>query len=404
MKVEGLRGDGTIGDNGGLSALVAGALVAITLLVLLDADHGGIVSRREAVRDDPASMTRVYEIAKSDSIGRRAAPLADREPIGEVPYTSRHREEFFSHSLRNLGARLAETTGALRHADETRQRMSEDEAMLEASVERLLDQRDRARAGNAWHSERLEYLSDLLDRSREDARLWRDAVETRIVSRRGRLEEIAEKLGIDAWSDLLSGSQANGLLETSVAETATGGPLEELPEAGQGLPIAMLSEPGVGKLARDRLTLLEALDRSLASLPIGSPMYFAYPTSGYGQRKDPISGRRAYHRGLDLAAARGTRVRATGEGTVVHAGRSGAYGILVEVDHGRGLTSRFAHLARALVAVGDRVTVGMPLGIIGNTGRSTGRHLHYEIALDGTPRDPMPFLVIGRDLARDPAS
>ena len=399
-----MHGDGRIGGNGGVSALVAGALVAITSLVLLDADHGGNISNRTAVRGEPASMTHVYEIARSDAAQRRAALLVDRQPAGEAPKASRHLEELLSHSLRNLGVRLTETTGALRDADEARQRMSEDEATLEASVERLLDQRDRARAGNAWHSERLEYLSDLLERSREDARSWRDALETRIVSRRGRLEEIAEKLGIDAWPDLLAGSPATAMLETSAAEIATGGPLEELPEADPGLPIAMLSGPGVGKLARDRLTLLEALDRSLASLPIGNPMYFAYPTSGYGKRKDPISGGRAYHRGLDLAAARGTRVRATGEGTVVHAGRSGAYGVLVEVDHGRGLTSRFAHLARALVEVGDRVTVGMPLGIIGNTGRSTGRHLHYEIAVDGTPRDPMPFLVIGRDLARDPES
>ena len=90
---------------------------------------------------------------------------------------------------------------------------------------------------------------------------------------------------------------------------------------------------------------------------------------------------------------------AAAPGRVTTAGRLGDYGILVEIDHGLGLATRYAHLSRTLVKAGDVVTARQPIGIMGNTGRSTGRHLHYEIRLDGEALDPAAFLEAGRQLA-----
>jgi murein DD-endopeptidase MepM/ murein hydrolase activator NlpD len=110
-------------------------------------------------------------------------------------------------------------------------------------------------------------------------------------------------------------------------------------------------------------------------------------TSGFGMRVHPVTGERRRHAGVDIAAPTGTPVAAVAGGTVVHAGASGGYGTLVEVDHGNGVTSRYAHLSAADVAVGDRLAPGQRLGAVGSTGRSTGPHLHLELRVEGEPVD-----------------
>lgn len=139
-----------------------------------------------------------------------------------------------------------------------------------------------------------------------------------------------------------------------------------------------------------------ALRKIMASLPLAEPLPDYRVMSPFGRRKDPINGRHAMHEGIDLGGDRGARIRATQAGTVVHAGREGAYGISVVIDHGMGITTRYAHLKTASVRRGQKVRTGQPLGIIGSTGRSTGRHLHYEVRLDDRAIDPHPFLEAAR--------
>ena len=117
--------------------------------------------------------------------------------------------------------------------------------------------------------------------------------------------------------------------------------------------------------------------------------------SGFGYRRDPLRRRGAVHTGLDFGGPRNAPVQATAPGTVVEAGRSGAYGIMVVIDHGLGIETRYAHLSRALVRVGDKVTAGSRSGPMGRTGRATGPHLHYEIRFDGRALNPRPFLEAG---------
>jgi murein DD-endopeptidase MepM/ murein hydrolase activator NlpD len=120
--------------------------------------------------------------------------------------------------------------------------------------------------------------------------------------------------------------------------------------------------------------------------------------SGFGYRRDPFRRRGALHTGLDFGGPRNAPVLATAPGTVVESGRQGAYGIMVVIDHGMGIETRYAHLSRALVRVGDRVQTGRKVGIMGRTGRATGHHLHYEIRVDGRPLNPKPFLEAGAKL------
>ena len=116
-------------------------------------------------------------------------------------------------------------------------------------------------------------------------------------------------------------------------------------------------------------------------------------TSGFGVRSDPFHAGAAMHPGIDLAGSYGTPIYATADGTVLRAGwNSGGYGNLVEVDHGRGITTRYGHMSAILVQAGDHVTRGQQIGRMGSTGRSTGNHLHYEVRIDGRAMNPIPFM------------
>lgn len=115
-------------------------------------------------------------------------------------------------------------------------------------------------------------------------------------------------------------------------------------------------------------------------------------TAGFGQRMDPFSGEEAFHPGIDIADAVGTDVMATGDGLVIEAEPDAGYGRSILIDHGDGITTRYAHLSRIFVVVGEQVKQGEIIGAIGVSGRTTGPHLHYEVRIHGTPVNPARFL------------
>jgi murein DD-endopeptidase MepM/ murein hydrolase activator NlpD len=114
--------------------------------------------------------------------------------------------------------------------------------------------------------------------------------------------------------------------------------------------------------------------------------------SSFGRRTDPLSGEGSFHTGIDLTAAVGTPVHVTGDGVVESAGWSGRYGKLVEVDHGNGIVTYYAHLSQFLVVPGEEVHGGQVIALSGGTGRVTGPHMHYEVRLAGTPVNPYKYL------------
>jgi murein DD-endopeptidase MepM/ murein hydrolase activator NlpD len=135
----------------------------------------------------------------------------------------------------------------------------------------------------------------------------------------------------------------------------------------------------------------------VTTLPIARPMPADFETtSGFGARSDPFTRGMAMHTGIDFRAPSGTPVRATAAGKVVESGHTGGYGNMVEIDHGNGLTSRYAHLSVLDVDVGETVQKGTVIGRVGSTGRSTGPHLHYETRIDGDAADPLRFLRVGQ--------
>jgi murein DD-endopeptidase MepM/ murein hydrolase activator NlpD len=137
---------------------------------------------------------------------------------------------------------------------------------------------------------------------------------------------------------------------------------------------------------------LEDMEAGMASIPALVPVKDYRLSSRYGRRYDPFNGRMAQHAGLDLAGSRGEPIYATADGRIVRAGPMSGYGTMAEINHGKGMSTRYGHMTQVLVKAGQRVKQGDMIGRMGSTGRSTGTHLHYEIRVDGRAINPKPFI------------
>ena len=177
---------------------------------------------------------------------------------------------------------------------------------------------------------------------------------------------------------------------------AMGGPYEAVPSAPaapiSGTPLIAGKADPQFRLLFQSWKRLEQLQRGVVAIPSQRPVESATFTSGFGVRSDPFGRGAAMHAGVDIPGPIGTPIYATADGIVGRAERAGAYGNLVELDHGKGIQTRYGHLSAILVQPGARVTRGQLIARMGSTGRSTGSHLHYEVRLDGNAVNPMPFL------------
>ena len=164
------------------------------------------------------------------------------------------------------------------------------------------------------------------------------------------------------------------------------------PGDGRGGPFDGSADPTFKQLFTS-WKKLDNLASSAIAVPSDKPVKTAAFTSGYGVRSDPFGRGAAMHGGIDLAGPSGTPIYATADGTVGRAGwNSGGYGNLVEVNHGRGIETRYGHLSQILVSPGQQVRRGQLIARMGSTGRSTGSHLHYEVRIEGRAVNPIPFM------------
>ena len=162
---------------------------------------------------------------------------------------------------------------------------------------------------------------------------------------------------------------------------------------GEGGPFESVKADPTFKALFSSWKKLDTLQDGAIAVPSEKPVRTAAFTSGFGIRSDPFAARAAMHPGIDLAGPIGTPIYATADGTVLRAGwNAGGYGNLVEIDHGKGIATRYGHMSAVLVSAGQHITRGQQIGRMGSTGRSTGSHLHYEVRIDGRPVNPIPFM------------
>jgi murein DD-endopeptidase MepM/ murein hydrolase activator NlpD len=173
--------------------------------------------------------------------------------------------------------------------------------------------------------------------------------------------------------------------------------LHSVDAPAEGGPYIALNDPRASALDHQRL---DDLKRLAKNLPLAAPLKQYSIGSEFGARIDPINHRASFHPGLDFDAPYETTVYSTGAGIVIYTGTMDSYGRVVEIDHGHGIVTRYAHLHRILVAKGQRVNLHTPIAELGSTGRSTGPHLHYEVRVDGTAVDPAKFMQAGKNVVQ----
>jgi len=218
-------------------------------------------------------------------------------------------------------------------------------------------------------------------------------LESSLAEVQARLDEFEERTSRLA---LAAGMQTGPTMTSGTGgaegRVGSGGPYDRVAESPQVLRVQ-------GAWIDQQLSQVEERlarqDELLASTPTIAPVA-GLLTDGFGRRRDPFTGRHAFHRGLDISARRGTPVIAPGHGIVVFAGRNGGLGKVVKVSHGFGYTTVYGHLDEIDVEPGDEVERGDTIGLLGNTGRSTGPHLHYEVHVDGQAVNPLYYLLDDR--------
>ena len=187
------------------------------------------------------------------------------------------------------------------------------------------------------------------------------------------------------------------------ASGGLGGPLIDGKDPKALAAVLDVDEGFAGRIQHAAATLdeMRTLSTAAQKVPLAVPTRNTSRSSGFGVRFDPFTGRPAFHSGLDFAGAFSTPIYATAPGVISFTGVRTGYGNTIEIDHGGGFKTRYAHLQAIAVGVGQRVAVGQRIGAMGSTGRSTGPHLHYEIWVDGRPQNPDRFLRAGEYVQQD---
>ena len=252
------------------------------------------------------------------------------------------------------------------------------------------------------HGDQTQFAQVLADQRRQIADL-RSQLQERVDAMAVRLGQMnAHVIRLDALGKRLTDMANIDSREFDFdTDPPTGGP-----ETDDGVPAQI---PDLTQMLDGLERKVELRDSQLAALegvilardlnqqihPEGRPTKGGFISSGFGDRQDPFTGHEAFHRGIDFAGSAGSEVVAVATGVVTWAGQRSGYGSLVEVNHGNGYITRYAHNQRTLVTVGQTVTRGEAIALMGSTGRSTGPHVHFEVLRNGRQINPASFLGSG---------
>lgn len=243
--------------------------------------------------------------------------------------------------------------------------------------------------------ERIAFLEQTVEQMKADHEMIMAAVEETAHGKLGELEQIIKLTGLD-----IRKLERNS--ETYVEEKLANEQQSEK-DNPRGGPYDPVNERLLKRYNRnlfENIKRLVVLDELVKYMPLAIPMDDYRITSGFGPRKDPIRKHLANHYGLDFAGPYAARIRSASDGIVKHAGRKGAYGNLVIIDHGFDFTTRYGHMKKVLVKKGQKVKAGDVIGVQGSTGRSTGAHLHYEVRYKGDPLNPEKFIKAGKHVQK----
>ena len=360
----------------------------------------------QIAKSQNSNLTQTREAVNAELVTTRQQLATELEAVRRVLSTADGRKTALADQVTVLQNDLATADQREAQGDLARH-------LAEEQIGMLLSQLNSARDDNAQLMRRITDTQtalstavgqrDALQSARRDLTGRIGDLENQLASIQRSQQTIVERLaartrnGVDEVEKTvaMTGVDVDGLLLVAAHELSGQGgpfiPVKEPPteQGGEQLMASVASLDGeVGRL--------ETLQLVLRTLPLTAPVDHYFIASNFGIRRDPFNGRLAFHAGLDLANSLLSPVLTTAPGVVVYAGWMGGYGRLVEIDHGLGVHTRYGHLARFNVKVGDTVDYRQQIGLLGSSGRSNGPHVHYEVLVNGRPLDPMNFLKAGR--------
>ena len=323
------------------------------------AEIRGLFAQRIRLRKRLGSVKdKLGESEKDRKIARASRQVTDRD-LGRLRVTldgAVKRNIRLSGAVKSLETRLEDAALDRRELIEEQDRLEGRERDLEKTLVDLQTSRQQ-----------------VLDRLTE-----------RTVNRITEFKEVIAMTGLDA--DKLLG----GVFDNSAGQ---GGPFIAFKPEADKREDEFDSRLAVLNGYMDRWDGLKGL---LKTLPLTSPSDHSYVSSRFGKRRDPVNKKWGMHYGVDLAGLKKSPVLSTAAGTVVSVSRHPSYGRMIVIDHGLGIRTRYGHLYRILVRRGQKVGFRQKIGLLGNTGRTTGAHVHYEIIVNGKPYDPLKFMQAGK--------
>ncbi len=323
--------------------IIGVAIVALALLVWIGTIAGMTISQFVSRADRLELIEREAKVATAEN---RVSTY--RDDLDSVADDLQRRQDFIEEMVDSLPADIK--------AEET---VSDSSGEAEKTISKVSAAIPEASALARIEARQLAFVENL----------------TRFADRRAKRAELAiRKLGLDPRRMLAS------------AKDAQGGPLELLSTGRDGS-----IDPRFERLGFS-LSRMEALERGLKSIPQVMPASLKTISSGFGYRRDPFTGAAAMHAGLDFRGPVGAPIYAAAKGKVSFAGSKSGYGNCIEISHGNGLMTRYAHMSAFRAKVGQEVAAGAVIGAIGSTGRSTGPHLHFEVRINDRAVNPRPFL------------
>ncbi len=314
---------------------------------------------------------------------------------------------FAGYGALQASTQVAQAAGLTPAAAAQAQRMQ----AMEHKVERMQARVATIRTAAQQHAARIEQRQELLTAAltgQGDAQrmalatLAVDPQATRVAAdtirpfltverRQVALAQVAEQQLRDRYAATAQQLRQRGIAPSRVAKAgaAMGGPLVEATSTEARADLAADQQFRSLFMTWKKL---DRLEQGVIAIPSVQPVQKLQFTSNFGIRSDPFRGTAAMHAGVDIPGPSGTPIYATADGVVSHAGRQGGYGNMVEINHGKGIATRYGHLSKIIVADNTRVKRGQLIALMGSTGRSTGPHLHYEVRIDGHAVNPVPFL------------
>lgn len=341
-----------------------------------------------AARERLDRELRRVELARENLSGEKAGLEREIASLQGTLVQARADNEALASQTAAFRAEVQSLDQEIAEASEREAALHARNSVLEGELESAITRADRLQGQRDFFEARADKLEVRLDEVSE----VQNAVVARLTER--------TLTGIDMIERVvaMTGLNINELIEGMDIESlglAQGGPylsgdfaIEADPRLQFQSSVALLDQ---------QMDRWEALQEAVRAIPLASPLDHYRVTSTYGERTDPFNGRRGMHYGLDLSAPMRTPVLATAPGTVVFAGWKGHYGRVVELDHGNGIRTLYGHLRKILVKAGQEVAHREKIGLLGNSGRSTGAHVHYEVLVNGKPHDPANFVMAGRN-------